>query len=85
MEERETFNLCGVGSIPTRSTKGVIMDERVQRWARQGVSMDVTTAILRGEGWTDEEIRMAYEQVLADGAVLEVERGTPTITYDALV
>lgn len=63
-----------------------MITERVQEWARQGISMDITTAILRGEGHSNEEISEAYEEVLSlPGTNVEVERGTPTITYDALV
>lgn len=57
-----------------------MITERVEAWARQGISTDITTAILRSEGYADEEIRAAYDELLAAGATVEVTRTIPTIT-----
>lgn len=54
--------------------------ERVQDWARLSISLDVTTAILRSEGFDDEDISNAYTAVVRmPGYSIEVERGIPSI------
>lgn len=53
---------------------------RVQRWADNSISVDVTTMILRSEGVPDEEIREAYDAVARmPGYSISVERGIATI------
>lgn len=54
------------------------MIERLERWARQGISMDVTTMILRSEGVPDAEIAAVYDLMLETHDV-EVERSVPTL------
>jgi hypothetical protein len=55
---------------------------RVQRWAENSISIDVTTMILRSEGVPDEQIRHAYDTVAQmPGYEVSVERGIATITY----
>lgn len=54
--------------------------QRIQDWAAQGISMDVTTMILRSEGVPDEEIASAYDSIISlPGYQLTVERGIATI------
>jgi hypothetical protein len=81
MGERETFTLRVVGSIPTRSTsraaqKGTTMEitQRILDLSRQGVDIELITAILRGEGIDDSLICTAYDEV-AKTTTTDVVRG----------
>lgn len=56
--------------------------ERVQAWADNSISVDVTTMILRSEGVPDTEIAAAYDAVAQmPGYGITVERGIATISY----
>lgn len=77
MGERETFTLCAVGSIPTGSTLGVIMEtlrERVYRLSAFGVEMETMTMVFRSEGISDTDIEDAYSYMATLGPT-EVNRG----------
>lgn len=54
--------------------------ERVIAWANQGISMDVTTMILRSENVADSEIASAYNEIAGmENYTTTVERGIGTI------
>jgi hypothetical protein len=57
--------------------------ERIEDWAYHGITTDITTMILRSEGYADEEIRAAYDEVLAnpDYGII-VERGIARIVKE---
>lgn len=54
--------------------------QRIQEWAVQGISIDVTTMILRSEGVPDFEICAAYNTIASmDDYETIVDRGMGTI------